>query len=264
VTERGAPNAARRASVRTTLVATLVLAATGTASFLLAEHADRTLERAPQLEEMSYYPSGTWLRQAALGDAIAWADLLWLRAVQYYGLHRQSDNSFTKLAHVFDIITTLDPSFRAAYVFGGHSLCQEAQQFGAGVELLEKGQRANPKDWIYPFELGFVHYVGKKDLTRATFEFAQASREPGAPPYCQRFAAWSGQRAGYEFVALELWREVAETTRNLHSRENAVKQIRKLVRGTSAETQIELWIRGLPKLEGDADRPVRAMDEAGS
>jgi hypothetical protein len=246
------------------LVAVLVVVAAGSAAFWLAEHADRTLRRAAPLEELSYYPSGAWLRQAAIGDHVAWADLLWLRAVQYYGLHRQLDNTFTKMSHVFDIITTLDPSFRSAYVFGGHSLCQEGNQFAAGIELLEKGQRANPTDWIYPFELGFVHYVGKRDLTRATFEFAQAARVPGAPPYCQRFAAWSGQKAGYEFVALELWREVAETTKNAHSRENALKQIRKLVRGTSAETQIELWIRGLPKLDGDATRRVQAMDEEGS
>ena len=254
--------AAQRASFRTILFATLMFVGAGTSAFLLAERAERTLKRAAPLEELSYYPSGTWLRQAAIGDAIAWADLLWLRAVQYYGLHRQVDNTFTKMAHVFDIITTLDPSFRSAYVFGGHSLCQEAQQFPEGVKLLEKGERANPNDWIYPFELGFVHYIGKRNLTRATFDFAQAARQPQAPPYCQRFAAWSGQRAGYEFVALELWREVAETTKNAHSRENALKQIRKLVKGTTAERPIELWIRGLPKLETSME--IHHMDDEGS
>jgi hypothetical protein len=258
----GARSAAQVASFHTILVAGLVFVAASTSAFLAAERADRTLERVAPLEELAYYPSGTWLRQAAVGDAIAWADLLWLRAVQYYGLHRQLDNTFTKMSHVFDIITTLDPEFRSAYVFGGHSLCQEGRQFAEGVKLLEKGESENPSDWIYPFELGFVHYVGKRDLARATFDFAQAARQPGAPPYCQRFAAWSGQRAGYEFVALELWREVAETTQNAHSRENALKQIRKLVKGTSAERQIELWIRGLPKLDGESS--VKHMDEAGS
>ena len=257
-----AAGAAGRASVRTMFVAVLVFTAAATTAFLTAERADRTLAQAAPLEELAYYPSGAWLRQAAVGDAIAWADLLWLRAVQYYGLHRQLDNTFTKMAHVFDVITTLDPAFRSAYVFGGHSLCQEGRQFDEGVALLEKGESANPTDWIYPFELGFVHYVGKKDLGRATFDFAQAARLPNAPPYCQRFAAWSGQKAGYEFVALELWREVAETTKNAHSRENALKQIRKLVKGTTAERPIELWIRGLPRLEGQ--NRIEHMDEAGS
>ena len=59
------------------------------------------------------------------------------------------------------------------------------------MRLLEKGVANNPREWIYPFELGFVHYVGKKNLTRATFDFAQAARQPGAPEFCERFAAWS-------------------------------------------------------------------------
>jgi hypothetical protein len=204
-----------------------------------------------------------------MGDAIAWSDLMWLRAVQYYGLHRQVDNDFAKMAHVFDIITTLDPRFQSAYVFGGTSLCQEGQQFPAGVRLLEKGMRNNPRDWAYPFELGFVHYVGKgkyRNLTRATFDFAQAARQPGAPEYCERFAAWSGQRAGYEAVAFELWRQVAETTDNAYMRDKAIQYLRKLVKGTPQARNLDIWSKSLPPLPGglpgrDSDDPEDSPPE---
>ena len=212
--------------------------------------AERVLPTPEPLGELAYYPSGRWLTQTALGDATAWSDLLWLRAVQYYGHHRQVDNNFAKMAHVFDIITTLDPRFRSAYVFGGTSLCQEGNQFDAGVRLLEKGMRANPREWIYPFELGFVHYVGKKNLTRATFDFAQAARQPEAPEYCQRFAAWSGQKAGYETVSFELWRQVAETTDNAYMRDKAIEYLRRLVKGTAQARNLEIWAKSLPPLEG--------------
>ena len=230
--------------------ALVVFALAAAAAFAQSRASERALPKPEPLGDLAYYPSGTWLAQAALGDAPAWSDLLWLRAVQYYGAHRQIDNDFHQMAHVFEIITTLEPRFRSAYVFGGTSLCQEGKQFDAGVRLLEKGARNNPTEWIYPFELGFVHYVGKRDLTRATFDFAQAARQPEAPEYCGRFAAWSGQRAGYEAVSFELWRQVAETTDNRFMREKAIEYLRKLVKGSAQERNLEIWAKSLAPLSG--------------
>jgi hypothetical protein len=243
---------ADRANLRAIATALLVFAAGATLVVAQARYAAHRLPRPEPLAELSYYPSGTWLTQAAMGDATTWADLMWLRAVQYYGLHRETDNTFVQMGHVFDIITTLDPRFQNAYVFGGTSLCQEGKQFKAGVALLEKGQRNNPTAWIYPFELGFVHYLGKRDLTRATFDFAQAARQPNSPDYCQRFAAWSGQRAGYEAVSVELWRQVAETTDNAILRDKAIDHLRTLLQGTGEERHLEAWIGALKPLPGAA------------
>jgi hypothetical protein len=231
-------------------LALCVFACAATLAIMQAHDAVAKLPRPEPLAELSYYPSGTWLAPASMGERAAWSDLLWLRAVQYYGLHRETDNQFLKMGHVFDIVTTLDPRFQSAYVFGGTSLCQEGHQFDAGVTLLEKGQKNNPTEWIYPFELGFVHYLGKRNLTRATFDFAQAARQPNAPDYCQRFAAWSGQRAGYEAVSVELWRQVAETTDNAILREKAIDHLRELLRGTVSEKTLEAWIQTLRPLEG--------------
>lgn len=248
--ERAADHRARHVI----LVAWLVFIAGAAAVVTQIEFARTRVPRAQPLDELAYYPSGTALEAAAIGEAASWADLLWLRAVQYYGFHRQTDNTFVLMGHVFDIITTLDPGFQSAYVFGGTSLCQEGRRFGEGVALLEKGARENPRAWVYPFELGFVHYVGRKDLTRATFDFAQAARQPDAPDYCERFAAWAGQQAGYESVSFELWKQVAETTQNAVMREKAVQNLRKLVHGTSAERHIDIWVKSLPPLTGDVPK----------
>lgn len=255
-------NAAARRSRRamSRALAVFLLAAAAVGVQLVA--AGRLVPRPQPLEELAYYPSGQWLHQAAMGDAVSWSGLLWLRAVQYYGARRQIDNLFPKMAHIFEIITTLEPRFRSAYLFGGTSLCQEGRQFEAGVALLEKGMRANPRDWSYPFELGFVHYVGKRNLTRATFDFAQAARQPDAPSHCQRFAAWSGQKAGYEAVAFELWRQVAETTTNIYMREKAIDYLRQLVKGSDQERNLEIWAKSLPPLEGgDVDPSEKDPEE---
>lgn len=254
-------NLARPADRRNLRSIGWALAVFACATTMVVAQARWAVARRPRpepLAELSYYPSGTWLIQAAMGDATTWADLMWLRAVQYYGLHRETDNTFLQMAHVFDIITTLDPRFQNAYVFGGTSLCQEGKQFKAGVALLEKGQRNNPTRWIYPFELGFVHYLGKRNLTRATFDFAQAARQPGSPDYCQRFAAWSGQRAGYEAVSVELWRQVAETTDNAILRDKAIEHLRKLLKGTPEARQFEAWVSALKPLDGDVPQASRS------
>lgn len=248
-TDRPADRRARR----NIALATAVFVVAAVASFAQLRVAQARLPQPEPMGELAYYPSGAWLQQAALGEATAWADLMWLRGVQYYGHRRQVDNVFTHMEHVFDIITSLDPGFRSAYVFGGTSLCQEGNQFAAGVRLLEKGARANPHEWIYPFQLGFVHYVGRgesRNLTRATFDFAQAARQPGAPEYCERFAAWSGQKAGYDAVAFELWRHVAETTDNAVMRDKAIEYLRKLVKGSTQEKNLDAWARALPPLVG--------------
>ena len=242
----------------------LVFGFAGMLAVAQARWATAHLPRHEPLAELSYYPSGTWLAEAAMGDATSWSDLLWLRAVQYYGLHRETDNTFVQMAHVFDVVTSLDPRFQNAYVFGGTSLCQEGKQFDAGVRLLEKGARNNPTAWVYPFELGFVHYLGKRNLTRATFEFAQAARQPNSPDYCQRFAAWSGQRAGYEAVSVELWRQVAETTDNAILRDKACQHLRELLKGTSEERRLEAWIATLPPLDGVAPQTRQPAASAGS
>lgn len=245
--------------------ACVVFAVAAGAAWFATTTAERALPKPVPLGDLAYYPSGTWLQQAALGEGTAWSDLLWLRAVQYYGEHRQLDNDFRQMAHVFEIITTLDPRFQNAYVFGGTSLCQEGKQFEAGVALLEKGMRNNPRAWVYPFELGFVHFVApgsQKNLTRATFDFAQAARQPEAPDYCQRFAAWSGQKAGYEAVSFELWRQVAETTDNVYMRKKAIEYLRRLVRGTGQEKNLEAWAKTLPPLVGGAPDAGEAPGDA--
>jgi len=115
------------------------------------------------LNELAYYPSGSWLKAMSFGESVFLADLTWLRAVQYYGEHRQLDNKFDLLHMAFDVVTNFDPRHQNAYVFGGTSLAQEGRQFAKGEELLLKGRAADPEAWIYPFELGFIHYVERRD-----------------------------------------------------------------------------------------------------
>lgn len=202
----------------------------GAAAYALAGQAARTLPRPEPFEELAYYPSGQALRPATLGHSESAADLAWLRAVQYYGEHRASDLRFTRLAHVFDILTSLAPRFESPYVFGAFALAQEGHDFAAAERLLAKGIANNPRSGRLAFEMGFLHYVrpGGRDLAQAAEYFERAARLPGAPRTAARFAAFARQHSGDLLVALQLWNQVRQTTDNRYLREMAEREVSRI------------------------------------
>ncbi|MBI4364087.1 MAG: hypothetical protein HY568_01530 [Candidatus Latescibacteria bacterium] len=177
---------------------------------LIERAAGSRFERARE-EELLYYPSGFMVRQAALGYETAAADIAWLRGVQYYGEHRLTDQKFDMIGHVMRIVADLDPQFVEPYVFGAFVLAQELKQPERGLELLERGMRANPANWRLAFETGFLHYVCRHDFAAAGRYFTWASRMPGHPDYAERFAAFANERAGNTGMAVLLWKQVLAT-----------------------------------------------------
>ena len=82
-----------------------------TAAAALSPHAQVSRK---QGEELLYYPSGRFLKEAALGYDQAAAAWTWLRTVQYYGAHRRGDRQFDMMYHLCDIVTDLDPVVHGA------------------------------------------------------------------------------------------------------------------------------------------------------
>jgi len=179
--------------------------------------------------ELMYFPSGVLLKPMALGHPLTLADLLWLRAIQYYGEHRLSDNRFPYAQHIFSTITALDPHFAEAYMFGGMVLVEEGRDVRSGLALLRRGLAENPGRWELAFETGFAYYLAARDDAQAARFFVEAARLPGAPEYVVRFAAYAGGRAGDQKKALELWEQLRDESRSPTIRalaERKVKEIR--------------------------------------
>lgn len=178
-------------------------------------------------EELLYFPSGVFVKQASLGYETAAADAAWLRAIQYYGEHRITDQRYHRIGHIMSVVTDLDPRFESPYVFGAFVLAQELRRVDDGLALLEKGRRANPESWRLAFETGFLHYVCRHDYAAAASCFTQAARLPGHPDYVERFAAFASQRAGNRDMAVLLWRRVLATG-NKYMQEVARRELGRL------------------------------------
>lgn len=226
-------------------IAALVALACLVAAFALADHAWRVLPHPQPLEELAYYPSGEHLNRVTLGHAETAADLAWVRAVQYYGEHRATDNRFDRMYHVFDILTSLAPRFVPAYVFGAFALAQEGRDFPRAEALMLKGIEANPRSGVLAFQAGFLYYVkpGGRDLPRAAEYFEQAARQPDAPPQAARFAAFARQNSGDLSVAMALWSRVHETSPNPYLRELAARKMREILAAIEAGRSEDVMIR---------------------
>ena len=180
-----------------------------------------------ETDELLYYPSGYAVRQAALGYETAAADLAWLRAIQYYGEHRITDQKYDMIGHLMNVVTDLDPRFTQPYVFGAFVMAQELRQPERGLELLSRGLRANPDDWELAFQIGFLHYVCTHDYRAAARYFTLAARTPGHAEYVERFAAWTNERAGNADLAILLWKGVV-VNGNRYMQDVARRELRRL------------------------------------
>lgn len=216
------------------------------ACYLLQLGIDRAGEarmREKAIEELMYFPSGQFIRQATIEYQTVAADFVWLRAIQYYGHHLMTDRKYEWLGHVFAILTVLDPHFIGAYHFGAITLAWDARKPQEAVDLLLAGMNVNPLDWQLPFDAGFISYMLLRDYERAGVLFDIASRLPNAWQVTARWAAVAMSRAGDFETARQMWREIYDNTENKALRALVIRQLRNL--------KLE---EGLAILQGAVDR----------
>ncbi|MEJ2721950.1 MAG: hypothetical protein P8181_12555 [bacterium] len=189
----------------------------------------------PYLHESLYLPSGKFVKEVSLGYRQLAADLVWLSAVQYYGGFRKGDHDLRYFQGLIDLVTTLDPNFVFAYVFGALVVSEDLGAFNEGADMLKCGMAANPTAWELPFEIGFLSYVNHVDNAVAARYFDLASRMPEAPEFTERFAAFVYAKAGDDATSVRLWEAYKESTDNPVLKELAERYIEKLKASNARE-----------------------------
>ena len=185
----------------------------------------------PYLYTNLYLPSGKFVEQTSLGYRELAADWTWFQAVQYYGGYALQQHDLAYFNGLIDIVTDLDPHFQFPYIFGAVVMSQDMGDLERGVEILKKGMRANPTDWNYPFEIGFLYYVVAQDANRAARYFELASRLPESGEMPARFAAFMHSKAGHEQTSIRMWEEIARESDQPYLRDMAKRYIEKLRSG---------------------------------
>jgi len=135
------------------------------------------------------------------------ADLYWLGIVQYYGEHIEGDRRLDSVPAMLDLVTALSPRFIEPYLFSTFALA-DAGQPQTAYDLLERGYRANPRNWRLPYQLGFLAYTngkGKEKALTAARWFEIASGLPGRPAFMPRLAADMLRKGGEREKAIIMW-----------------------------------------------------------
>ena len=202
------------------------------ASILSAFGAHVRLERLdagrPAGDHLLYLPSGNLLRAWSLGHNETFADLIYLWSIQFYGYYHGSER-YDKLMQIYDhVVTELDPRFRDAYLLGSLILALEARRPEDALQLLDKGIRKNPDDWMLPFEAGFIAFDSLQDYRRAADYFQTSMERPDAHPAVRRFRAAMFDRMGDRRKSLDLWLEILATADSDYVRSVAQKHVHDL------------------------------------
>src|SRR5262245_16569391 len=112
------------------------------------------LVRPTSLPGVAWIRSPELMRRLTFGFNTIWADVYWIRTIQFFGDTRRSTDrkkDYAPLYPLLDITTSLDPHFNIAYRLGA-VLLSEGYPSGAGnpagaLALLEKGMHAMPGKW---------------------------------------------------------------------------------------------------------------------
>lgn len=192
----------------------LVFLLTGGAGIVITNDMCKEAKVKGKGTELLYFPSGRFVREISLGFRNFAADLVWLQFIQYYGEHRMTDQKYLYLAHILDVMTTLDPKFIHAYTFGTLLLAHDAKEPEKAMKLVSKGTKENPESWEIPFIAGFVQYVFLRNYTLAGEYFAKAASKPNAPEICFKFAGYVAQKIPEDEIALKILSEVRQYTKN--------------------------------------------------
>ncbi|MBI6546492.1 MAG: hypothetical protein HY692_06835 [Cyanobacteria bacterium NC_groundwater_1444_Ag_S-0.65um_54_12] len=152
------------------------------------------------------------------------ADSFWLQFLQYNGEKLTEDLATRRYEHLWEgltLIIGLDPHFRDAYLFGSWVL-GDAGDGKRAAELVASGARRHPTDPRYPFQLGFIEFLYRKDLPAAIQAFqhcaslaARRREDHNLWLSATRMAAGLSLRRNQRQTAIAIWRSLYQKSREL-------------------------------------------------
>jgi tetratricopeptide (TPR) repeat protein len=172
---------------------------------------DRLREGSAPGYHLLYLPSGRSLKALTLGYEGLAADLIYIWSIQYYSNYQIQDR-YDYLDQIYRrVIAELDPHFLDPYLVGSMIMSVEANRDDLALKLLDVGTQNNPREWILPFQAGFLCYNKLHDYACARDYFQRAQDIPGAPAPVRRLFAEMYNRLGDKHTSLKYWAEIHDT-----------------------------------------------------
>lgn len=206
------------------------------------EHANETLV---ETAETLYVADNRTMELLFLGHRGAAADVVWLRALDYFARHFTGDRRYPWLVHFVDQIIELDQRFRRVYHWAGASVLYGQRFTNENIRLssrfYEAALKQFPEDYEAAFRLGMNYYVEMhadspeearryKELGAQYLE--QAANLPGATENIRNLVASVYSKLGRTELAVQSLLFMLENTEDPKQRDDIQLRLER-VRGTS-------------------------------
>jgi len=198
-------------------------------------HRAATRQRAamPSEDDLLFLPRPSAIAALSLGHHELAADLVYLRAVVYFGTEVTGRKDFRWLENFLQTTVDLDPRWKSPYRWAGVATMYNGttitdEKVRASSHFLRLGIERFPRDWEMPFMLGcnLLFETKAKDpaeKARLTSEGAawirRAALVGGAPPWAALLAATILRKEGREDAALRHLEQVYYSTSDERTRE---------------------------------------------
>lgn len=201
-----------------------------------------------ETRETMYVPDIRTTKLAFLGYDQAAADVLWLRAIEYFGRHFTGDRRYPWLIHFVDQIIRLDPRFRRVYHWAGASVLYGQTFTDNNVRLsnrfYEAALKQFPEDSEAALRLGLNYYVemhGNSPEDRKRFQkigadyIELAANMPGASLSTRQLLAGVRRNLGEKELAVQSLLQLLETANDDSQREAIKKRLAEFGRTDAGE-----------------------------
>ena len=223
----------------------------------------------PAIADEPYAPSPEAAPFVTLGYREVAADLLWIRALGYFGGDGATSPGVRNLVAA---IVALDPRFEEAYVWSSLAMQSITMQLTnddlfAVIAILEGGMRQFPDNYRLPMRVGEIYARGlktddpeqqKRWKAEGARYLSRAVRLPDAPKGLGTYVAHLQTEVGQREQAIRDLRELITYTTNTNHRDRLVKKLAALTNQPSEGIAYELdvertrfqdaWRRDRPEL----------------
>jgi hypothetical protein len=198
-----------------------------------------------------YIPDRDVMQLASFGFQPVYADILWVRAIQYLATpFEDRDAKYGWMQSIFQGMTDLDPRFISAYRLGSTWLSLIDRNGDAAVALLEKGIEENPDSWELPHDLAMIHYVDRHDRAAALEQLKVAISRPDCPIHVRTFAQFLMVEQDEAWGAIAMWLRFLDQNRNEYVRDVAMENLREATGRNPADLRELLASGHVPLRDG--------------
>ena len=167
------------------------------------------------------------MRFLSPADSEFLADMLWLRALYYFGQHSLTDGQYPYLVNLLDMITDLAPRWDYPYHYGAVILGDASDTPDDAFYMIDKGLVHHPENWQLWFFKGYYLWKDGDNLNAAD-ALQKAAVLPGAPVYLAQLSATLLTREGRRDMALHFLEQALSMTQDPRQRKFIIQKIQKV------------------------------------